>query len=110
MGLHSNVKNETSDNRRAKASKKRGSRLDDFNPPSHTGGADWSSCDPALLRDMVVLITDLGGAVTIGMSRDQGAHSITLMLDDVRKSIWIAGDADLDETLRDIIGKLQAQT
>ncbi len=110
MSLYNDAKLEKQDSRKAKARKNKGTRLDAFAGATHTSGADWSTCDAALLKDVVVLITNLGGAVIIGMSRDQGAHSMTLMLDEVRKSLWFDGDADLDEKLQEVIGKLQAES
>ena len=98
------------DKRRTKAAKKEEGRLAAFVGSSETTGADWSSCDGELLKDVVVLITDLGGAVIIGMSRDKGAHSMTLMLGTVRKSLWFDGDADLDEKLGEVIGKLKLES
>lgn len=107
--MHNDAKLEKRDAKRIKAVKKRETRLAAFAGATHTSGADWSTCDGELLKAVAVLITDLGGAVIIGMSRDQGAHSLTLMLDDERKSLWFDGDADLDEKLREVIGKLEAE-
>jgi len=110
MSVERNAKLEKRDARKEKASKNSRARLDVFGADKKTGGADWSSCDAELLKEVVVLITDLGGAVIIGMSRDQGAHSMTLMLDDTRKSLWFDGDADLDEKLQEVVGKLDFES
>lgn len=110
MSLHSNEKLEKRDEGRQKAEAARETRLGGFKAASKTHGADWSTCSGDLLRDVVVLITDMGGAAIVGMSRDKGAHSLTLLLDNERKSLWFAGDADLDQQLREVIGVLQAET
>ncbi len=87
-----------------KSSKKRGSvnnaaRLEAFANRGKTGGADWGDCDPEKIQAVVTGITSLGGAVTFGLSRDKGAHSLTLLLDDSRKTLWFNGDSELDEEL-----------
>ncbi len=93
--------------------KKRGgtnnkNRLDSFAGSHGSGGADWGGCDPGKLQTVVVAINALGGAVTIGLSRDKGAHSLTLLLDGQRQTLWFNGDADLNEELDTVIGTLEA--
>lgn len=92
-------------------SKNRGStdnarRLDAFVGRAQTGNADWGSCDSRWLQAVVVKVTGLGGAVTFGLSRDQGAHSVTLLLDSERQTLWFNGDADLDEELEQVAAVL----
>ena len=94
-------------------STKRGSvnnsaRLDAFAGRSNRGSAEWATCDPKRLQAVVVAITQMGGAVTIGLSRDQGAHSMTLLLDGARETLWFNGDADLDAELDNVLGILSA--
>ncbi len=96
-----------------KAKKGRGSvnnakRLDAFKQTKERSGADWGTCNPDKLRAVVVAITELGGAVTLGLSRDQGAHSMTLLLDGSRETFWFNGNADLDVELQDVLGVLEA--
>ena len=83
-------------------------RLDAFVEGKGAGLADWGSCDAARLQAVVVGITSLGGAVTIGLSRDLGAHSLTLLLDGNRKTLWFNGDADLDSALEAVEQKLDS--
>lgn len=94
--------------RSGRGSVKNSSRLDAFAQRSGRGSAEWSTCDPELLQAVVVAITNLGGATTLGLSRDQGAHSLTLLLDGKRETLWFNGNADLDENLREVLGKLEA--
>ena len=96
-------------------SKKRGSvnnknRLEGFGKVDAANGADWGTCSPEKLLAVVMAITALGGAVTIGLSRDQGAHSLTLLLDDHRRTLWYNADAVLDDELDAVIGTLEALT
>ncbi len=105
--------NEAEYNRMSSGKKRRGStnntgRLEAFSNASPKGAADWGDCDSARLQSVVVGITALGGAVTFGLSRDQGAHSLTLMLDQERVSLWINGNADLDAELDKALATLKA--
>lgn len=98
-----------------KSGKKRGSvrnagRLEAFAREAATGSAGWGEIDPGLIQAVVVGITELGGAVTFGLSRDHGAHSLTLLLDDNRKTMWYNGDADLAAELQGVIGTLEQIT
>ena len=94
-----------------KAAKTRGTtknsdRLAAFAEGGKKGSADWVTCDAERLLSVVVGITTLGGAVTFGMSRNEGAYSVTLLLDDKRKTMWFNGDADVDEELQAIVSTL----
>lgn len=99
----------------ARRKKARGSvankrRLAAFGKNPQTEGADWGACEPAVMAQAVQLITALGGAVTFGTSRDQGAHSVCLLLDNDREVLWFNGDADLTHEMELVVGKLQAMT
>lgn len=85
-----------------------GARLDAFSRGRTGGDADWGSCNPDRMLQVVVRITALGGAVTFGMSRDQGAYSLTLLLDQERETLWFNGGADLDEELEGVAATLEA--
>jgi hypothetical protein len=94
--------------KRSRGTTKNSSRLDAFANRNGAGAADWGGCNPERLQGVVVAITALGGAVTFGLSRDQGAHSLTLMLDGQRETMWFNGGADLDAALDDVLGMLDA--
>lgn len=93
------------------AAKKRGrrgstnnkNRLEAFSNRGASGGADWSECSPDTMHEVVAGITALGGAITFGLSRDNGAHSLTLMLDGGRETLWYNGDANLTEELGTVL-------
>lgn len=83
------------------------SRLAAFASGEATGAGDWGACDPRWLQAVVVAITGLGGAITFGLSRDGGAHSLTLLLDGDRQTLWFNGSADLDEELEKVYQTLE---
>lgn len=89
----------TKSGKSGRGSVKNASRLDAFSAQSGKGSADWGTCRAERLLAVVVEITGMGGAVTVGLSRDQGAHSLTLLLDNTRETLWFNGNADLDEEL-----------
>lgn len=95
--------------------KKRGTvknsgRLAAFSKAATEGAGDWRKCTPERVQSVIVGITALGGAVTFGLSRDMGAHSLTLMLDNNRETLWFNGDADLDAELEGVVQTLNALT
>ena len=96
-------------------SRKRGStdnagRLAAFSAGKGEGKADWGGCDSRWIQAVLVKITGLGGAVTFGLSRDGGAHSVTLLLDGDRQTLWFNGDADLDVELEKVYAVLDAMS
>ena len=100
MGVHHNDgrgTQKTSGSRRG--SVKNAARLEAFAGRTGRGNAEWATCDAERLQVVICKITDMGGAVTIGLSRDQGAHSLTLLLDGERQTLWFNGDADLNQEL-----------
>jgi hypothetical protein len=52
----------------------------------------------------------MGGAVTLGLSRDGGAYSLTLLLESERTTLWFNGGADLDAELEKVRATLDAMT
>ena len=99
----------------AKGSKTRGTtrnpdRLQAFASGNGGGSADWGGCYPERLQAVVVGITAMGGAVTFGLSRDLGAHSLTLLLDGGRQTLWFNGGADLNAELTAVVATLETMT
>lgn len=82
-------------------------RLALFGAGRGAGSGDWGTADPRWIAAVVVKITLLGGAVTFGLSRDGGAHMLTLMLDGDRTVLWFNGDADLDAALEGVYAQLE---
>lgn len=92
---------------RGRGSTNNKSRLEAFKASSPSAGGDWGACDSRGLQAVVVAITELGGAITLGLSRNKGAHSLTLLLDGGRETLWFNGDADLDEELEKVRATLE---
>lgn len=84
------------------------SRLDAFGGGNDKGEADWGGCDCEWLQSVILKITSIGGAITFGLSRDEGAHSLTLMLDGSRETMWFNGGADLNAELEKVCAKLDS--
>jgi len=108
MGAMQNNGNPKGTKKSKRGSVKNKDRLAAFGSSAPGGSADWNFCHSELLQAVVVEITKRGGAVVFGLSRDLGAHSCTLMLDDNRKTLWFNGDANLDNELGAVIDMLEA--
>lgn len=91
---------------RSRGSTDNAGRLAAFRAKGGSGSADWGSADPRWIREVVLYMQRLGGAVTFGLSRDGGAHMLTLLLDGQRETLWFNGDADLDAELEQVCATL----
>lgn len=83
----------------AKSTRAKGSRLSlilQSKQESIDDIADWGKVTGSLLVDLVQVVTRLGGAVRFGYTRDGGAYSIGLYLDDDRETFYCKPDSDLD--------------
>lgn len=83
------------------------SRLSAFGKTAAVGKADWGTANPQWIQAVVVAITLRGGAVTFGLSRDGGAHMLTLLLDGDRQTLWFNGDANLDVEMEEVFATLE---
>ncbi len=110
MGAYQNNAKANDTKGKKRGSVSNGARLQAFASERAAGGADWGGCDASRLQAVVVAITELGGAVTFGLSRDLGAHSVTLMLDKDRTTLWFNGSADLDTELEGVRATLDTLT
>jgi len=97
----------TRTSKKKRGSTKNKSRLAGFGKVDAANGADWGSCYPEKMMAVVTAITAMGGALTIGTSRDGGAHMLTLLLDDDRRTLWFNGDADLNEEMDMVMAELE---
>ena len=107
MARNASTIKRTGAKKKTRGSTRNADRLSAFAGRDGTGTADWGTCDPARLQTVVVGITALGGAITLGMSRDMAAHSLTLLLDGKRQTLWFNGDSDLDDDLDGVAATLQ---
>ena len=102
MGAMQNQERVPGQKKKGRGSVRNNDRLAAFAERGPSDGGDWSACGAEEIKSVVTAITALGGAVTFGMSRDMGAHSVTLMLDGKRQPLWFNGDADLTEELHKV--------
>jgi hypothetical protein len=72
-----------------------------------TGNADWGNCDPRIIQGVITTAQNVGAAITFGLSRDGGAHMLTILLAGDRQTLWFNGDADLDAEVLTVIAKLE---
>lgn len=106
MGLEDEKVLQERDSRRAKAQKKKQNRLAAFDNGDSDAVADWVGCSAETVHALVVGVVALGGAVIFGTSRDGGAHMLSLLLDDNKKTLWFAGDVVLEDKLAETLVKL----
>lgn len=108
MGAMQNNPEKGSGKRGNRGSVNNDNRLAAFARKDSSVSADWGDCSPDKIQAVVAGITRLGGAVTFGLSRDFGAHSLTLMLDSKRQTLWYNPDVDLNEKLEEVATTLTA--
>lgn len=102
MGVKHGADTKAGSKSKARGSTRNTDRLAAFAGGDGKGSADWGTCDATRLQTVVVQITAMGGAITFGLSRDLGAHSLTLLLDGNRKTLWFNGNADLSQELDEV--------
>lgn len=76
------------------------SRLSLILNKSQDGGSDvsdWGTVSPTVLVDLVQVVAGLGGAVRLGYTRDGGAYSVGIYLDDDRETFYCRPSDDLDD-------------
>lgn len=69
--------------------------------------ADWGGIDGKVVVDLVQVITRLGGAVRFGYTRDGGAYSVGIYLDDDRSTFYFSPDVDVEAALEKLTEKLR---
>lgn len=99
-----------SEKRARKAEKGGGGVLDElFSGPMDKGMADWGNASPQWVMAVITTMQALGGACTFGLSRDEGAHMLTLLVDGNRKTLWFPQGADLDLELEQLVAQLDTK-
>jgi len=73
------------------------------NGSGESSRADWGAAEPLLVAAVVVSVTRLGGLASFGYTRDGGALSLTVFLDDDRSTQYIKPHEDVDEKLAEIV-------
>lgn len=60
---------------------------------------DWGDAMPELVSALVCSVTRAGGLVSFGRARNLGALSVTVMVDNDRKTIWVNPNENIDEVI-----------
>lgn len=80
------------------------SRLAGFGSSSNQSGAfDWGEADPVLISGVVVSVTRHGGLASFGYTRDGGAGTLTVFLDNERSTEYFKPTEDCDAKLASIV-------
>lgn len=101
MGANQNNPRERT-TRRKKS--KEGGVLDALGGASQAGKkSSWSNVGFDTILAVLLAVTEKGGAVQFGKSRDGAALSTTIYYDDDRRTVWIGPDDDAYEKLEKVI-------
>ena len=80
------------------------SRLAGFGSGSNQSGSfDWGEADPVLVAGVVVAVTRHGGLSSFGYTRDGGAGTVTVFLDNERSTEYFKPSEDCDQKLASIV-------
>lgn len=72
------------------------------------GTADWGNADPRWLAAVTAAATLRGMIISFKLSRDGGAHGLSLYDNGERVDLWFNGDADLDVELEKVYYYLES--
>lgn len=96
---------------KTKAKKSRLSLITEANKQEGSDVTDWGSIAGKVVIDLVQVVASAGGAVRLGYTRDGGAYSVGIYLDDDRETFYFKPGSDIDndlvrltEMLRNAIG------
>lgn len=80
------------------------SRLAGFGSSNNQSGAfDWGEADPVLIAGVVVSVTRHGGLASFGYTRDGGAGTLTVFLDNERSTEYFKPAEDCDAKLAQVV-------
>lgn len=80
------------------------SRLAGFGSGNNQSGAfDWGEADPVLIAGVVVSVTRHGGLASFGYTRDGGAGTLTVFLDNERSTEYFKPTEDCDQKLAQVV-------
>jgi len=71
---------------------------------------DWSSADAGNIRDLIVSITEAGGAIRFGCTRDRGAYSLGVHIGGEHDTKYVAVTEDIDAKLLELKDDVNAFT
>lgn len=107
MGINDHLKDEKREKGKGRGSVNNAGRLAGLGGNGKAATGDWGAADPRWVAAVVVAVSSRGGAASFGLSRDKGAHSLTIMLDGERATLWFNGDADLDAELEKVFAYVE---
>jgi len=64
---------------------------------------DWGEADPVLIAGVVVAVTRHGGLASFGYTRDGGAGTLTVFLDDEKSTEYFKPAEDCDQKLGQVV-------
>lgn len=97
MGVHGDDKLERADNRRAKQKAARGRRR------SAVAGAQFRTVDYVPLLSAVIVATESGGALRLGVTRDGGAYAIGCYAGDEYATEYVKPNEDWESAWDEIV-------
>ena len=68
--------------------------------------ADWESVDPVVIVRLIATFARLGGATRFGYSRDGGAYSLGIYLEDDRETLYFKPYEDVTAKLIELIERV----
>jgi len=80
------------------------SRLAGFGSGNNQSGSfDWGEADPVLVAGVVVSVPRHGGLASFGYTRDGGAGTLTVFLDNERSTEYFKPSEDCDQKLAAVV-------
>lgn len=70
--------------------------------------ADWNTASGDLVLDLIAKLGAMSGAVRFGYTRDGGAYSLGIYLDDDSETFYFPPGQDIDDNLRAMIERIDA--
>lgn len=78
------------------------------NGSTQLSGFDWSQAEPGILLAVVISTSRQGGLASFGRTRDGGAGTVTIFLDNDKTTVYIKPDQDVYGELEKIVGFLDS--
>lgn len=73
-----------------------------FEQADVTNTVSWADIEATGVMEIAAQITDMGGAIILGRTRDGGAYSITLILNDDKRRFYASSPLEMAATLQRI--------
>jgi hypothetical protein len=69
--------------------------------------ADWAGVDPKTIINLISATVSLNGAIRFGYTRDGGAYSVGIYLDDDHETFYFKPSDDIDSDLDSLAEKIR---